>query len=83
LTEEKTFFDEIIHENFTTFATFQKVSDGNINVKVHSGKIKIEMTYTNQKFEKSFIADKKGYNEGYSFIRDDNRINPLEIRVTA
>jgi len=37
-----------------TFATFYRVSNGKLQVKVHSGKINFEMSYANQKFSKSY-----------------------------
>lgn len=42
-------------------ATFYRVSDGKLQVKVHSGKINIEMSYSSQKFVKSFAKNRKVY----------------------
>lgn len=39
ITEDKILFDEIETKNVLTYATFYKVSDGNLQVKVHKGKI--------------------------------------------
>lgn len=39
ITEDKILFDEIETKNALTYATFYKVSDGNLQVKVHQGKV--------------------------------------------
>lgn len=41
ISEEKILFDEIETKNAITYATYYKVSDGNLQVKVHKGKIGI------------------------------------------
>ena len=39
ITEDKILFDEIETKNALTYATFYKVSDGNLQFKVHQGKV--------------------------------------------
>lgn len=41
LSEDKILFDEIHTKDAVTFATFYKVSDGKLEVKVHTGKISL------------------------------------------
>jgi hypothetical protein len=67
LSENKILFDEIKNKNSTTVASFYRISAGNLQVKVHSGKINFLMTYINQKYEKEFAQSKKVYHETYNF----------------
>jgi hypothetical protein len=46
-------------KNSITYASFYRVSDGNVQLKVHSGKINLEMSYNNEKMLKKFTTNKK------------------------
>ena len=52
ISEDKILFDEIETKSAVTYATFYKVSEGKLQVKVYKGKISMEMTYSDQKFSK-------------------------------
>ncbi len=59
--EKRIVFDELTNLNSSTGASFYRVSSGMVEVKVHSGKIKLEMSYSTQKFSKEYPQDKKVY----------------------
>lgn len=83
LTEDKILFDEIQSKSAVTYGTFYKVSDGKLQVKVHAGAINFEMSYSNQKYSKSFAENKKVYHENYNFTKEENIFSPIEVRITA
>lgn len=79
----KVLFDEIKQQNSTTMAIFYKVSKGTLHLNVHSGKVKVEMSYEDQKFEKSFIKNKKPYNESYEFTQIPGKFTPIQVKIFA
>ena len=63
-------------------ATFYQVSSGTALVKVHSGSIKFELTYHDQKFEKDYQTSKQVYRDPYNFTKHEDNYDPITIKVT-
>lgn len=52
LENNKVLYDEIQNKDSASLATFYKVSPGSLLVKVHSGKIKVDLSYLTQRWSK-------------------------------
>ena len=61
LEKGKVYYDEFDTLDTISMATFYKVSSGKILIKVHTGDIKVELEYHEQKWEKEFKTSKTIY----------------------
>ena len=82
LEKGKVYYDEFDTLDTIAMATFYKVSSGKLLVKVHSGNIKVELEYHEQKWEKDFETNKKVYHEEYNFTKHEDNYDPINVKVT-
>lgn len=64
-------------------ARFYKISAGTLLVKVHSGSIKLSLTYEDDTIENTYNRSKKVQHTPYNFTKSPSNFNPIMVNVTG